>query len=169
VTLPTTGGASRVPDRDLRDPAAPGEVRPAEQIHAAHATYDRGEVDSIGALVGDVTRDLSTLMRQEVALAKAEAKQSATQAGKGAGLLTGAALAGWFTLLFLSVALWWALGSWMDDRGWAAVVVALVWAVVAAVLAVLGRSQLQRVRGLPYTVDTAKKVPDALKGNEDHA
>ena len=83
-------------------------------------------------------------------------------------LLTGAALAGWFTLLFLSVALWWALGEAMG-RGWAAVVVALLWAVVAAVLAVLGRSQLQKVEGLPQTVETAKKVPDALKGNEDHA
>lgn len=107
-------------------------------------------------------------MRQEVALAKAEAKQSATRAGKGAGMLTGAALAGWFTVLFLSVALWWALGEVMG-RGWAAVVVALLWAVVAAVLAVLGRSQLQKVEGLPQTVETAKKVPDALKGNEDHA
>lgn len=168
MTLPTTGGASRVPDPHVREAAAPGEVRPAEQIDGAHRSYDRGEVDSVGALVGDVTRDLSTLMRQEVALAKAEAKQSATQAGKGAGLLSGAALAGYFTLLFLSVALWWALGDALDNLGWAAVVVALIWAVVAAVLGVMGRSQLQKVRGLPYTVDTAKKVPDALKGNEDH-
>ncbi|MGC5583470.1 phage holin family protein [Ornithinimicrobium sp. W1679] len=143
-------------------------MRPAEQIRAAHDTYDRGEIGSVGALVGDITQDLSTLMRQEVALAKAEAKQSATQAGKGAGMLTGAALAGWFTLLFLSVALWWALGD-LIGLGWSAVVVALLWAVVAAVLGVMGRSQLQKVKGMPHTVETAKKVPDALKGNEDHA
>jgi hypothetical protein len=167
--MPSSGGAYRVPDPDQREPAAPGDIRPAEQIQAAHGTYDRGEIDSVGALVGDITRDLSTLMRQEVALAKAEAKQSATQAGKGAGMLTGAALAGWFTLLFLSIALWWGLGSLMDSRTWAAVIVALIWAVVAAILAVVGRSQLQKVKGLPQTVETAKKVPDALKGNEDHA
>lgn len=169
MTVPGTGGAHAVPDPRRREPAAPGEVRPAEPIHAAHATYERGEVESIGALVGDITRDLSTLMRQEVALAKAEAKQSATEVGKGAGMLGGAALAGWFTLLFLSVALWWALGQTDIGLGWSAVIVALLWAVVAAVLAVVGRSQLQKVRGMPYTVDTAKKVPDALKGNEDHA
>jgi hypothetical protein len=169
VTVPGAGGATAVPDPGARHAAAPGEVRPAEEIHAAHATYEQGELDSIGALVGDITRDLSTLMRQEVALAKAEAKQSATQAGKGAGMLGGAALAGWFTLLFLSVALWWALGQTDIGLGWAAVIVALLWAVVAAVLAVVGRSQLQKVRGMPYTVDTAKKVPEALKGNEDHA
>ncbi|MFN3925443.1 MAG: phage holin family protein, partial [Pseudarthrobacter sp.] len=45
---------------------------------------------SLGDLLGDVTRDLSTLMRQEVELAKAEAKQSATKAGKGGGMLAGA-------------------------------------------------------------------------------
>ena len=168
MTAPGAGGAHPVPDPRTREAAAPGEARPAGQIRAAHDTYDRGEIGSVGALLGDITQDLSTLMRQEVALAKAEAKQSATQAGKGAGMLTGAALAGWFTLLFLSVALWWALGDLMG-LGWAAVVVALLWAVVAAVLAVVGRSQLQKIKGLPNTVDTAKKVPDALKGNEDHA
>lgn len=168
MSLPPPGGAHRAPHTDAREPATPGEVRPAEQVETAHATYDQGEIGTIGAVVGDISRDLSTLMRQEVALAKAEVKQSASQAGKGAGMLGGAALAGWFTLLFLSVALWWALGSWMDSRGWAAVVVALIWAVVAGVLAVVGRSQLQQVKGIPNTVDTVKKVPDALTGNEDH-
>ncbi|MFK5635856.1 phage holin family protein [Ornithinimicrobium sp. LYQ103] len=168
MTYPGSGGAHAFPDPSARVASAPGDVRPAEQIDAAHGSYDKGEIGSIGALVGDITSDLSTLMRQEVALAKAEAKQSATQAGKGAGLLSGAALAGWFTLLFLSIALWWALGEGMG-RVWAAVVVALIWAVIAGILAVMGRSQLQNVKGLPHTVETAKKVPDALKGNEDHA
>lgn len=167
MTATGAGGAHSVPDPNARTTVA-GDVRPAEQIHAAHGTYDQGEVGSIGALVGDITRDLSTLMRQEVQLAKVEAKQSATEAGKGAGLLAGAGLAGYFVLLFLSIALWWALGELMGG-GWAAVVVALLWAVIAAILAVMGRSQLKKVKGLPNTVDTAKKVPDALKGNEDHA
>ena len=39
---------------------------------------------SVGELLAEVSRDLSTLMRQEMELAKAELKQSATQAGKGA-------------------------------------------------------------------------------------
>ncbi|RIK14650.1 MAG: phage holin family protein [Acidobacteria bacterium] len=165
--MSTPGGAHVAPE-----PNGPvddtGRPRHAEQIHGAHDTYDKGEVASIGALVADVSADLSTLMRQEVALAKAEAKQSAAQAGKGAGLLVGAGAGAWFVLLFLSLALWWALGSVMD-RGWAAVVVAVVWAVVAAVLGVMGRAQLQKVKGLPHTVETAKQVPDALKGNEEQS
>lgn len=167
MSSPTTGGAHAAPEprrsTDLGD-----HVRPAEQIRGAHDTYDKGEVESIGQLIGDISQDLSTLMQQEVALAKAEVKTSAQQAGAGVGMLSGAALAGYFCLLFLSVALWWALGLVMG-LGWSAVVVALLWAVVAGVLAVLGRSRLQKMQGMPHTVETAKKVPDALKGNEDHA
>jgi hypothetical protein len=72
----------------------------------AHAKADS---TSLGDLLGEVSRDISTLMRQEVELAKAEAKQSATKAGKGGGMLAGAGVAGHFVLLFLSVALWYAL------------------------------------------------------------
>ena len=59
---------------------------------------------SIGELLSDISSDLSTLMRQEVALAKAELTQSAKQAGKGGGMLAGAGIAGHFVLLFLSIA-----------------------------------------------------------------
>jgi hypothetical protein len=116
---------------------------------------------SLGELVGDVSKDLSELMRQELALAKAEATQTATRAGKGMGMLTGAAVAGHFGLLFLSVAGWWSLGN-VIGRSWAALVVMLVWAVVAAVLAVLGRAALTTAKGLPHTTDTVKRVPGAL-------
>ena len=37
---------------------------------------------SVGELIGEVTRDMSTLMRQELALAKAEVKQEAMKAGR---------------------------------------------------------------------------------------
>ena len=120
---------------------------------------------SLGDLISEVTQDLSTLMRQELELAKAELQQSASRAGKGAGMLGGAVIAGYFVLLFVSIALWWAIGS-ATGLGWAAVIVAVLWGVVAAILIVVGRSSLKSVRGLPRTTDTVKKIPDALKGNE---
>jgi len=120
---------------------------------------------SLGDLIGEVTQDLSTLMRQELELAKAELQQSASRAGKGAGLLGGAAVAGYFVLLFASVALWWAIGS-ATGLGWSAVIVAVIWGVVGAVLYTAGRNSLKSVRGIPKTADTVKKIPDALKGNE---
>ena len=101
----------------------------------------------------------------QVELAKTEIRQSVTQASKGTGMLGGAAVAGHMVLLFLSVALWWALGASIG-RGWSAVVVALIWALIAAVLATMGRTQLKAVTGMPKTAETAKKIPDALKGNE---
>ena len=138
-----------------------------EPIHGAHDTYAKGEVGSIGALISDISSDLSTLMRQEVALAKAEVKDSATKAGKGAGMLGGAGYAGHFVVLFLSLALWMGLANLIDSLGWAAVIVAVLWGIVAAVLAMLGRKELKKVEGVPRTTETAKRVPDALKGNED--
>ncbi len=126
---------------------------------AAHA---KAESSSLGDLLGDVTRDMSTLMRQEVELAKVELKQSATRAGKGSGMLAGAGVAGHFVLLFLSLALWWALGNLMG-LGWSAVVVALVWGIIAAVLASMGRKELKAIKGLPQTAETLQEIPPTLK------
>lgn len=119
---------------------------------------------SLGDLIGAVTHDLSLLVRQEVELAKAELTESAKRAGTGSGMLAGAGLAGWFVLLFLSVALWWGLPI---GKAWSAVVVAAIWAVVAAVLALRGRGELRRVKGAPRTAETVKKIPNALKGDEE--
>ena len=121
---------------------------------------------SIGGLLGDVSKDLSDLLRQEIALAKAEATQSATRVGKGAGLLGGAGMAGHFVLLFLSITLWWGLGTHIG-RGWSGLVVAALWAVACAVLALIGRTQLRSVRGLDRTTESVKKIPTALKGHEE--
>jgi len=128
---------------------------------------ERPEVQgrSVGDLIGEVSNDLSTLMRQELALAKAEVKAEATKTGKAAGMLGGAGFAGYMVALFASIALWWALANGMDE-GWAALIVAALWAVVGAVLYSLGRSRLKSVHPKPErTVQTLKEVPDALKGN----
>jgi hypothetical protein len=127
---------------------------------------------SVGDLFGEVSRDVSTLIRQEVELAKAEVQDSARRAGKGAGMLGGAAWAANFLLLFLSLALWWALGAMIGEGddvpalGWSALIVAAVWAIVALVLALVGKKSLESVAGIPQTADTVKKIPNALKGHE---
>jgi hypothetical protein len=120
---------------------------------------------SLGDVVADIAKDMSTLVRQETELAKAELRESAKRAGKGSGLLGGAGLAGWFVLLFLSIALWWAIGD-LVGLGWAALIVAVVWGIIAAVLYSMGRGELKRVQGMPKTAETAKHIPDAMKGNE---
>lgn len=125
---------------------------------------EKSERTSLGDLLGEVSQDISTLMRQEVALAKAELKESAAHAGKGAGMLAGAGIAGHFVLLFLSIALWVGLGS-LTGLGWSAIIVAVIWAIIAAILAVVGRKQLKSIQGAPQTAQTVKEIPATLKPN----
>ncbi|WP_109210504.1 MULTISPECIES: phage holin family protein [Microbacterium] len=123
---------------------------------------------SLGELVGEVSRDLSELMRKELELAKAELSESAKRAGKGAGLLGGAGYAGSMAVLFLSIALWWGLGDLLDSLGWSAVIVAVIWAIIAGILFAIGRSRLKSVQGAPQTVETVKEIPEALKRNQEN-
>lgn len=129
-----------------------------------------GDNRSIGEIFSDLTANLSKLMRQEVALAKAEIRDSATHAGKGAGLLAGAGVAGHLVLMFLSLGLWWLIAHLLDGDtprfGWAFVIVAVIWAVIAGILAAAGKSALNKVEGTPQTAETVGQIPNALKGEE---
>ena len=126
----------------------------------------RARTESLGEVFASFSRNLSDLMRQEVQLAKAEAAQSARQGGRGAGMLAGAAVGGFLALLFLSLALMWALGAVMH-LGFAAVIVALIWAAVAAALAMSGKKQLEHMKGLPQTQDTIGDIPPTLNPNKE--
>ena len=120
----------------------------------------------LGELISDIAGDLSTLLRQEVELAKAEVRDTAKKAGRGAGMLGGAGFAGYFVVLFLSIALWWAIGD-ATGLGWSALIVAAIWAIIAAILAVVGKKELASVRGLPRTAETVQEIPNAIKGHEE--
>ena len=127
----------------------------------------RAATASLGELLGEVTRDLSTLMRQEIALAKAELKETATTTAKGAGLLGGAGYAAAMAVLFLSIAAWAGLAN-LIGGGWSGLVVAVVWAIIAAVLYSVGRKQMKQVKGAPQTVETLEEIPQAFKRNEEN-
>ncbi|GIM94016.1 phage holin family protein [Paractinoplanes toevensis] len=118
---------------------------------------------SIGELIGNISNDLSQLFRQEVELAKVEVKQEAAKAGKAAGMLGVAGFAGYLAVVLLSFALVFALANVMD-AGWAALIVAVLWGIVGAVLFVTGRNQLKTVDPVPHrTVDTIKEDAQWLK------
>lgn len=121
---------------------------------------------SIGAVLSDVTANLSTLLRQEVALAKAEVRESGVRAGRGIGLLVGAGIAALMLLVFVSVSAWWGLGQYIENQ-WSALVVAAVWALIALILFLVGRGELRRIRGVPQTTETLSEIPNALKGHEE--
>ena len=118
---------------------------------------------TVGHLVTQVTSDLSTLMRQELTLARAEMRQEARQAGKAVGLLGGAGLAGHLLLLFASLAAMFGLAEalplWL-----AAAVVAGLYALVAAVLLRTGKAALRAVDPTPHqTIDTLNELKETLR------
>jgi uncharacterized membrane protein YqjE len=130
--------------------------------HAA-PTPETGHQDSsestrsVGDIVGDITTDLSTLVRQEMDLAKSELKQEVGRVGKGAGMFGGAGVAALLVLIFLSLALTYLLDNWMPVE-LAALVVAIVWGIVAAVLAARGRTEIKQAQPqLPVTQQTLKE------------
>jgi hypothetical protein len=153
-----------------------GYAEPTPQNYAADysggmgtPTTEAGRPDvegtSVGALIGEVTKDLSTLMRQELELAKVELKAEAKKAGQGAGMFGAAGFAGYMVLMFLSIALWWAL-SHLVGHSWSALIVAVLWGVIGAVAFVMGRKKFREVNPKPErTVDTLQQVPGALKPN----
>jgi hypothetical protein len=112
----------------------------------------------IGELFSKLSAETSTLIRQEMALARAELTEKGKEAGKGAGLLggagavgllgAGAITAGIILLLDLAIAAWLA-----------AVVVGLIYVAVAAVLGLKGRDRIQAATPpIPeQTVDTVKE------------
>jgi uncharacterized membrane protein YqjE len=114
---------------------------------------DRG----IGELVKDLASQTSTLVRQEIKLAQAEVTQKGKLAGKGAGMLAGAAVTALLALGALTALLIIVLDSFMPL--WlAALIVTLLWAAVAAALAMAGRKALQSATPpAPQTVETVKE------------
>jgi hypothetical protein len=112
---------------------------------------------SVGEIVGDISKDMSTLIKQEMDLAKSELKQEVGKVGKGAGMFGGAGLAGYFTLFFLSFALTYLLENWIPLE-LAALIVALLWGAAAAALAMRGRKQIKEANPqLPTTQRTLKE------------
>ncbi|MFV0136692.1 phage holin family protein [Streptomyces sp. HMX87] len=101
------------------------------------------EHHSVGELVGQATEQLSRLVRQEVALAKAELTAKGRRAGRGGGLLGAAGAIAYVGLIALAgtatAALSLALPVWA-----AALIVTAVLFLVAGVLAMAGRAQLRR-------------------------
>jgi uncharacterized membrane protein YqjE len=111
----------------------------------------------IGELVKELASQTSTLVRQEIALAQAEVTQKGKLAGKGAGMLAGAAVAGLLALGTLTALLIVVLDSFLEL--WlAAAIVLVLWAIVALVLARAGQAALKRATPpAPQTVETVKE------------
>ena len=126
-------------------------------MSAHNADVPEARERPIGELVKDLAGQTSTLVRQEIQLAQAELTSKGKTAGRGVGMLVGAAIAGLLAL----IALTWGLIAALDTGLplWlAALIVMLLWGVVGAVLATRGRKELQQATPpVPQTVETVKE------------
>jgi hypothetical protein len=120
---------------------------------STHETSER----SLAAIVGDATRELSTLFRQEVELAKSELRAEVAKAGAGAAMIGAAGVLAAIAVLFFSAAL--GLGLWqLWLQPWAAaLVVALLYVVAAVALVAGGKRALGGFSPPARTIRTIKE------------
>lgn len=104
---------------------------------------------SVGDLVGKLTSDFGSLVQSHIQLAKEEIVTELKQAGQGARLVGGAALAGWIALLLISFAAAWGLSELFESVWLGFLVVGLIWTVIAGTLFINGRRTLVKLEPLP--------------------
>ena len=115
----------------------------------------------IGEVASDLTRDISLLVRQEIALARAEITEKGKAAGPGLGMIGGAGLLGLMAAGAATACAVLVLALFLP--GWlAALIVALVLTGVAYVLAKRGKEQVQSV-GAPIPTQTIETIKEDLE------
>lgn len=120
---------------------------------------------TIGQLVADASRDVSTLVRSEIELAKAEVTGGLKVAGKGAGMLGAAGFVALLGLIFLFHTLAYVLDIWLPLSASYAIVTGLLF-LVAAILGLLGKKAVSKAKPKPeQAITEAQKTVEAVKSS----
>ncbi len=119
----------------------------------------------IAELLKQLSQDTSTLVKQELELAKAEMAEKGKRAGVGAGFIGGGALFGLGAFAALTACLIALLATAIDHVWLAALIVAAIYGAIAAVLALQGRNKIQEATPpVPeQTIETVKTTPEAIR------
>ena len=121
---------------------------------------------TIGRLVTDASRDISSLITQEIQLAKSELKVSVKAGGMGVGLFAAAAFVAVLAIIMLSVAFAYLIhwnGDGLDLQ-WAFLIVFGVYLIVAALLGFVGYRKFKQVGPPDKAIGQGKEIPKALRG-----
>lgn len=119
---------------------------------------------TIGALVIDASRDISTLISKEIELAKSELKVSFKHGGTGIGLFAAAGFLALLSVIMLSVAFVYFIHMTGLDLAWCFLIVFGAYLLIAALLAFIGVKQVKQVKGPERAMAQGREIPAALKG-----
>ena len=122
-----------------------------------------GEEPTVGQLVANASKDLSTLVRSEIELAKTELKKTAVAAGTGAGMFGAAAFLALLAIVLLSIALAYLFNALGLHPALSFLITAVIYLLIAAVLALLGKRAIGKAKGPQRAIETSKESVEALK------
>ncbi len=121
------------------------------------------EDPTIGKLVADASRDISSLLRNEIALAKSELKVSVKNGGTGLGLFGAAAFLAVMALIMLSVAFAYLLSMTGLHLAWCFLIVFAAYLLLAGLLAFVGVRKVKKVRAPERAIHQAQETTTILK------
>lgn len=139
------------------------EAKRAQRDDESRAYGKDTSTRSIGQLVADATQDVSSIIRNEIQLAKSEITADVSKIGKGVGMFAGAGVFAFLALIILLIAAGLGLAEFMP--GWLAfLIVAVVLLVVAGILALVGKGAISKAKFKPErTIRNAQETVEALK------
>jgi Putative Actinobacterial Holin-X, holin superfamily III len=118
---------------------------------------------TLGKLVADASRDISALVRGEIALAKSELKVSVKAGGLGLGLFAAAAFLGVLAVIMLSVAIAYFIHMTGLDLAWCFLIVFVLYVLVAALLGFVGLRKVKQVKPPERAIHQAQETKNILK------
>jgi hypothetical protein len=138
-------------------------VAPVDPAPVARPDLPSKDEPTIGRLVSDATRDVSTLVRSEIALAKSELKVSVKAGGLGLGLFGAAAFLGLLAVIMLSVAIAYFIHMTGLDLAWCFLIVFALYVLVAGLLAFVGLRKVKQVKAPERAIYQAQETKSILK------
>jgi hypothetical protein len=118
---------------------------------------------TIGRLVADASRDVSSLIRQEIALLKSELRVSVKAGGLGIAMFAVAAFLGLLAIIMLSVAIAFFLHMTGLDLAWCFLIVFGAYVLLAGLLALVGIRKVKQVRAPERSIHQAQETKNVLK------
>ncbi|CAN5485336.1 phage holin family protein [soil metagenome] len=132
-------------------------------VTSPHSDVPSKDDPTLGKLVADASRDVSALLRGEIALAKSELKVSVKAGGLGLGLFAGAAFLGLLAVIMLSVAIAYFVHMTGLDLAWCFLIVFVLYVLIAGLLAFVGLKKVKQVKAPERAIHQAQETKNILK------